>query len=139
MQNIILLFMKERENMGIIQKFKCPSCEMSWEVFLGHGMGHALIEDVLDVFPSDIRQKILADTQGEQFPAFEFNFRPAVCWHCRKVVSIPVIDLPQSGHTYFPNCPECGTSVSVRQEDEELICPHCGKSALSAEAAGRWD
>ena len=57
--------------MGIIQKFKCPSCEMSWEVFLGHGMGHALIEDVLDVFPSDIRQKILADTQGEQFPAFE--------------------------------------------------------------------
>ena len=45
MQNIILLFMKERENMGIIQKFKCPSCEMSWEVFLGHGMGHALIEN----------------------------------------------------------------------------------------------
>ena len=125
--------------MGIIQKFECPSCGTSWEVFLGHGMGHALIEDVLNVFPADIQEKILADTREEQFPSFEFNYRPAVCWQCRKVVSVPVTYLHQSGHTYSPDCPDCGASVMIPPEGKELICPQCGKSALSAEETGRWD
>lgn len=125
--------------MGRIHEFKCPSCEMSWQVFLGHGIGHAVLERVLDVFPADVQQKILKDTEGEQFPYFEFNYRPAVCRQCGKVVSVPVICLHQSGNTYASPCPECGASLTIQPEDEDLICPHCGKSTLSAEEVGIWD
>lgn len=125
--------------MGRISIFVCPSCDMSWEVRLGHGMGHAALESVLDEFPSDIRQNILADTGGEQYPAFEFNYCPAVCQQCQRVVPVPVIYLHQTGQTYTAACPDCGNSIAVQEEDAEILCPHCGKGILEVEEIGRWD
>lgn len=125
--------------MGRISEFVCPSCNMSWEVQLGHGMGHADLESVLDEFPLDIQQKILADTEGEPYQAFEFNYCPAVCGQCQKVVAVPVIYLHQNGQTYMTACPDCGSSIALQTENTENICPYCGKSTLSAEEIGRWD
>ena len=125
--------------MGRISGFVCPSCHKSWEVWLGHGMAHAALESVLDEFPPDIRQKILSDMEGEQYPAFEFNYFPAVCWQCRKVIAVPGIYLDQTGQSYTAACPDCGSAIAVQAEDTEILCPHCGKSTLSAEDIGRWD
>lgn len=125
--------------MGRISEFVCPSCHMSWEVQLGHGMWHAALENVLDEFPPDIRQKILADTGEEENPVFEFNYCPAVCWQCRKVVAVPVIYLHRTGQTYAAACPDCGNAIAVQSEDAEILCPQCGKDPLLAEDIGRWD
>ena len=125
--------------MGRISEFVCPSCHESWEVQIGHGMGHAVLESVLDEFPPDIRRKILADVQGEEYPAFEFNYHPAVCWQCRKVVAVPVIYLHLAGHTYTAPCPDCGGLAAAQAEDAEILCPHCGKGTLAEEDTGRWD
>ena len=48
--------------MGRINRFLCPSCRMTWQIQLGHGFRHALLENVLEAFPEDIREKILADS-----------------------------------------------------------------------------
>lgn len=125
--------------MGRISRFVCPSCDRSWEVRLGHGMEHALLENVLDEFPPDIRQKILTDTKGEQDPSFEFNYCPAVCWRCQKIAAVPLIYLHKAGRTYTAACPDCGNPVTVLAEDREPLCPCCGKGMLSAEETGRWD
>ncbi len=125
--------------MGRISEFVCPSCGMSWTVQLGHGMGHAALESVLDAFPEELQQKILADTEREQIPWFEFNYHPAACWHCRKVAAVPMIYLHQSGNTYTAPCPDCGNSAAVFNEDTQTLCPYCGNGGLSAEDVGRWD
>lgn len=125
--------------MGRISKFACPSCDMAWEVQLGHGMGQATLESVLDEFPANIRQKILEDTGDEQIPSFEFNYCPAVCRQCGKVVAVPVIYLHRTGHTYSAVCMDCGDAVTISSEDTELICPHCEKSKLAVDEVGRWD
>lgn len=125
--------------MGRVSEFVCPSCHTSWEIQLGHGMGHAALENVLNEFPSDICQKVLSDTERERNPVFEFNYCPAVCWQCRKVVAVPVIYLHQSGQTYTAVCPDCGSSAAIHTEDAEILCPYCGKSTLTVEEVGRWD
>ncbi len=125
--------------MGRIRKYTCLSCNTSWQITLGHGIGHAVLKSVLDLFPPEMRLSILSDTEGEQIPSFEFNYRPAVCPQCRKVVSVPVIYLHRSGNTYSSACPDCGCHVSAETEETELICPCCKSSVLSAEDAGAWD
>ena len=59
--------------MGRINRFVCPSCNASWQIALGHGIGHAVLEDVLELFPAEIRRNILCDTAGKQISSFEFN------------------------------------------------------------------
>ena len=125
--------------MDRVNRFICPSCKMTWQIQLGHGFCHARLENVLDAFPADIQEKILADTKGEAFPSFEFQYKAAVCPKCRQVLSVPVIHLHQSGNTYAPACPDCGISVQIKEEEETLICPVCGESPLFSEDAGRWD
>lgn len=125
--------------MGRINKYTCPSCNISWQVRLGHGMGHAVLESVLDEFPADIRQKILTDTEGEQIPVFEFNYRPAACRRCKKLVSVPTIYLRQRGYTYSAACSECGSDVSIIDEGTEIACPYCEKGVLLVQETGNWD
>lgn len=124
--------------MGKIIEYVCPSCENSWQIQIGHGMTHGVLEKVLDEFSEKTQQQILTDTYGEEFPSFEFNYHPAVCRHCRKLFSIPSIYLHQSSCTYSSICPECGNAASI-QTEEEIICPHCGEGILSKEEVGRWD
>jgi predicted RNA-binding Zn-ribbon protein involved in translation (DUF1610 family) len=125
--------------MGRISKFLCPSCNKSWQTTLGHGIDHAVLENILDIFPPEIQKSILSDIEGGQIPAFEFNYRPAVCTRCRKVLSVPVIYLHRTKKTYSSVCPDCGNDVTIQSEDEKLICPHCQNSALSVEDIGIWD
>ena len=125
--------------MGRINRFLCPSCRMTWQIQLGHGFRHALLENVLEAFPEDIREKILADTKGESFPSFEFQYQAAACAKCRQVLSVPVIHLHKSGSTDAPACPDCGSPVRIKQEEESLTCPRCGESPLTAQEMGRWD
>lgn len=140
LQNKVKAISIEKEvNMGRISKFTCPVCNRSWQLRLGHGIGHAVLESVLGVFPMDIQQKILADTQGEQIPSFEFNYRPAICGRCEKVVSIPSIYLQQRGDVYSAKCPDCEGDVTIVEENSEIACPHCKKGALLAEETGSWD
>lgn len=125
--------------MGRINRFLCPSCRKTWQIQLGHGFRHALLENVLGAFPADIQEQILADVKGESFPSFEFQYRAAVCPKCQQVIAVPVIYLHQSGHIYSPACPDCGTSVQIKEEEEKLTCPRCGESSLISEEVGRWD
>ncbi len=125
--------------MGRINEFTCSSCNTTWQVRLGHGLGHAMLESVLEEFSEENQQKILEDTEGEEFPSFEFQFRTAICQRCKNVVAVPVITLLQSGQTYFNGCPDCGNSVIIPEQGSEMSCPNCGKAALTEEEIGRWD
>ncbi len=125
--------------MGRITEFTCSSCGMSCQLFLGHGMGHGTLENVLQEFSADVQQKILADTEEEKIPSFEFSYRPAVCRQCRKVLSVPVIHLHRTRRTYFEPCPVCGKFVSILQDSEEVICPCCGEGILEKKDTGNWD
>lgn len=125
--------------MGRISEFTCPSCNVSWKVRLGHGIGHAALENVLDIFPADIQRKILADTEEEQIPLFEFNYRAAVCEQCKKIVSVPSIYLHQKGYVYTGACTECGNAVIALNEGAEMVCPRCKTTVLSEKETGNWD
>ena len=108
--------------MGRIREYTCSSCNKVWRVHTGHGMEHAILKNVLDAFPTDIQQKIILDTKEEQFPYFEFNYRPAVCTRCRKVLS----------------CPDCHKAVVIQEEEAKLSCPFC-KEIMSLREIGTWD
>ncbi len=125
--------------MGRISELVCPSCNASWQLFLGHGMSHAALENVLDEFPADIQKKILADTKDEQIPSFEFNYYPSVCRQCKKVIAVPVIYLHHTGQTYFAPCPDCGNTGDAFQEGEAAECPFCGEGVLIMNDCGNWD
>lgn len=125
--------------MGTIREFRCSSCHEGWRVNVGHGMMHGALEQVLKLFPNDIRQMILADTKGEQAPLFNFNFCAAVCSECCNIVVIPVIYLHETDKTYFSGCPECGGLVTLPEKDSEYICPRCKKHQLLIQNIGSWD
>ena len=42
--------------MGRIREFSCQSCGEVWQLQLGHGMNHAALENVLEVFSEDIQK-----------------------------------------------------------------------------------
>lgn len=125
--------------MGRIREFSCPSCGMSCLLFLGHGMRHGTLENVLQEFSAGVQKKILADTKEEKIPSFEFNYRPAVCRQCKKILAVPGVYLHRTGQTYFGTCPECGGMVSVLQTDEKAMCPCCGGAVLEVNDNGNWD
>lgn len=124
--------------MGRIREFSCHSCGEVWQLQLGHGMNHAALENVLEVFSEDIQKRILEDTQEEQIPSFEFNYCPAVCGQCRRIVEIPSIYLHHSGRTYLGVCPSCNNQVEEVLEGKGS-CPHCGSNCLLESDIGRWD
>ena len=125
--------------MGKICEYTCPSCNTIWSIHIGHGMEHAILENILDVFPTEVQKKIISDTKEEQFPYFEFNYYPAVCHECQNIVSVPVIHLYKSGHTYSSVCPDCGKPVDVQSENIGFLCPLCKESTLLSLETGTWD
>ena len=122
--------------MGRITEYTCQSCGAAWRLQLGHGMGHASLEVVLEEFPEDIRQKILTDIREEEIPFFEFNYRPALCRQCGKMTSIPTVYLNRSGRTYVGRCPVCEEEAECLAE---YRCPCCGKDSLAIDDVGFWD
>ena len=46
--------------MGKICEYTCPSCNTIWSIHIGHGMEHAILENILDVFPTEIQKKCVA-------------------------------------------------------------------------------
>lgn len=125
--------------MGTVKEFKCPTCYGTWRLRVGHGMMHGSLKHVLETFPADIQQKILADIKGEQAPFFNFNYRAAECPQCQAIVAVPVIYLHETKQTYSSGCPECGNMPSMLPEDSAVICPHCKKGQLFIQNIGDWD
>ncbi len=127
--------------MGMIQTLTCPSCHESWEIATGQGILHSTLDRVLKVFPQDTQMEIRKEVQGQLIPVFHFHYSMAACSRCKNMVAVPVIHIPESGHTYTSLCPQCGTSANLEIFDEDAVpaCPRCGEGHLTVEDTGRWD
>ena len=125
--------------MGKTLELTCPSCNEEWQLRTGHGLAHATLENVLGAFPKEVQEKILSDTASERFPAFDFQYRPAICATCRKPVAAAEITLHATGATYMAPCPDCGATVSFFEEGADSPCPSCGQATLSIQDIGFWD
>lgn len=124
--------------MGKIIKVACKSCKNEWECKTGCGLSHALLQDVLQEFPEEIRVKITEEIV-EESPIFEFEYHISSCSHCGKIVSVPVIRFEEGDAEYIGSCPVCGNDVSLIPNIRKAICPVCSQKKLLAEETGRWD
>ncbi|MCI9594960.1 MAG: hypothetical protein HFG51_12655 [Lachnospiraceae bacterium] len=125
--------------MGVIQQFSCPSCQKTWKLRTGHGIRHAALGQVMEVFSEDIQRKIVAEVTGGQLPLFYFGYQAAACEHCREMAAVPVLRLIESNQTFVADCPGCGSKVEVLEEDTLVNCPACQKAKLKEQDVGIWD
>lgn len=125
--------------MGVIQQFTCPSCLKNWKLRTGHGIRHAALGQVMEVFSEDIQRNIVAQVTGGQMPLFYFGYQEAVCEHCRNIVAVPVLRLIESNQTFIAGCPECSGEVKVIKEETPVNCPACQKAKLRVQDVGNWD
>lgn len=124
--------------MGVIREFRCPSCEKTWKLALGHGMRHGMLGRVMEAFPQDIQRKIVENV-GKSLPLFTFHYKAAVCGQCRNLVALPVLELIESGHTYIGRCPQCHGEPELVKEESEMICPGCQEARVCVQDIGHWD
>lgn len=124
--------------MGKMIKVACASCKREWQCLTGFGLSHALLQNVVREFPTELRDKIMEEA-GEEFPVFEFGYQISICGGCENIVSVPVLNLEDGNAEYIGPCPVCGEDVSLIADIEEAVCPVCKNKALSAEETGRWD
>lgn len=124
--------------MGVVREYRCPSCEKTWKLWIGHGMKHGMLGRVMEAFPADIQKKIL-EGAGRELPLFSFNYEASVCGHCGSVVAVPVLRLIESGQTYVGRCPECGGEAEPLGESARISCPGCRQAVLQVQDTGHWD
>lgn len=123
--------------MGILRKFACPYCEGAWEVKLGQGIRHAMLESVLREFPEEMHPAILASAGGSPMPIFDFQYQAARCARCGEIISVPVITI--GGNVHAAPCPHCGDAAKVLDEEETPLCPRCGRGRIASQRVGHWD
>lgn len=92
--------------------------------------------DIAKAMMEHVRNQILTDTEEEQIPLFEFNYRAAVCEQCKKIVSVPSIYLHQKDYVYTGTCAECENAVVALNEGAEIVCPCCKAAVLSEKETG---
>lgn len=127
--------------MGSIIKISCKKCGRSWDIKTGMGMTHALLENCLDDFTSDVADKIRKNFEGQEFPHYTFMYRAAICNKCGKVISVAQLEDLDTKQKYTAACPGCG-SYDVTIIDDKLSttqCPNCGHHSLTSETSGLWD
>ncbi len=126
--------------MGEIWRISCKECGRDWECRTGCGFRHGQLSAVVQEFLPDIQKKIQADTSSNPLALYDFGYRTVGCPHCRNMVSVPVLEMKDTGHIFVGLCPQC--NGVIRQEelaDEICCCPACHSGGLSVEPAGLWD
>lgn len=124
--------------MGKMIRVACTSCKEEWECMTGSGLSHALLQNVIQEFSKETREKVMGEI-GEELPVFEFGYRISVCSGCARIVSVPVLNLEDGNAEHIGPCPVCGEDVSLIADIEEAVCPVCKNKTLLAEETGRWD
>lgn len=125
--------------MGEIMKVQCDVCGAKWECMEGSGILYGKKESIIAAFSERERAQVAARIEKSEIPAYDFTYRIMVCYHCRSVVSVPVL-VTWDDETYVGACPSCGGKVSVLVSDmEKSVCPKCKSVSLWAKIEGHWD
>ena len=125
--------------MGVLVNITCMSCGADWQQRVGSGILHGDLKAVADLYPEEIKQKILLCAGQEEFPSYDFGYRLASCAKCKEVISVPVLKLGKDGKVYVGTCGQCGGTVELAERKKELSCPVCHKASLRVEETGLWD
>lgn len=133
--------------MGEIIHVRCKTCKREWQCFTGNGLLHGKKENILAAFSEERRQQAENLLFTSKIPAYDFQYRLAVCCHCRNIVAVPVLQSMDSEEACFGLCPLCGKETEALCAEEEsakawskkTACPVCKSRALQAEDGGYWD
>lgn len=133
--------------MGEIIDVRCESCKKEWRCFTGNGLLHGKKENVLVAFSEQERQRVESLLAASTIPAYDFQYRLAVCGHCHNVVAVPVLRAVDSEEICVGLCPLCGKKTknlcaeeqSAEEWSEKTACPVCKSRRLQAETVGDWD
>lgn len=125
--------------MGVITKVTCASCGTEWQCHTGCGIMHGDLAQVADLYPDDIRNKIMAFAEENPFPWFDFKFQLSCCGHCGSIESVPLLMLGEGRTVFAGTCKQCGEPTQLIRNIKKAQCPICHKKTLSAEETGFWD
>lgn len=133
--------------MGDIINVRCKACKREWQCFIGNGLLHSKKENILAAFSGERRQQAENLLSTSKFPAFDFQYRLAVCCHCHNIAAVPVLQSMDSEETCVGSCPLCGKETQALCAEEEsaeawskkTACPVCKSRALQAADGGYWD
>ena len=133
--------------MGEVINVRCKACKKEWQCFTGNGLLYGKKESVLAAFSEKERQQVHDLLAASEIPAYDFQYRLAVCGHCHNVVAVPVLRMVDSEETCVGLCPLCGEKtknfcaeeLSAEEWSEKTACPVCKSKALLVEEGGHWD
>ncbi|MDE5937729.1 MAG: hypothetical protein K2H37_01435 [Lachnospiraceae bacterium] len=133
--------------MGEVINVRCKACKKEWQCFTGNGLLHGRKETVLAAFSEKDRQQAQRLMEESKIPAYDFQYRLAVCGQCHNVVAVPVLRSADSEETVTGGCPLCGENIkdlceeeqSVEDWSEKTACPVCKCMRMEAEESGQWD
>lgn len=133
--------------MGEIINVRCKACKKEWQCFAGNGLLHGKKESILAAYSEEKRQQAERMLEASKIPAYDFQYRLAVCEQCQNVVAVPVLHAAEGGETCVGLCPLCGSETKylcAEGQDMEVwcgktACPVCKNKALLAEDGGYWD
>lgn len=133
--------------MGEIINVRCKACREEWQCFTGNGLLHCKKENILAAFSEEKRQQAERMIAESKTPAYDFQYRPAVCGHCHSVVAVPVLRASDSEEICVDLCPMCGEEIknfcpeelSVEEWSQKTACPVCECRKLETEDGGYWD
>ncbi len=133
--------------MGEIINVRCKSCKKEWQCFAGNGLLHGKKENILAAFSDKKRQQAEDLLLASKIPAYDFQYRPAVCGHCQNIVAVPVLQSMDSEEACVGLCPLCGKEIKdlcteaegVKGWSKKTECPVCKSKALQAGDGGYWD
>ncbi len=125
--------------MGEIVHIHCTFCNADWECRVGSGMLHGSLKSVAGLFPETQKEDIAHYETQKPSPNNTLSFRTACEKHCRELVTLPVLTMPETGTVFTAPCPTCGAKLRPTVRPSKCACPSCGKTALESEMSGRWD
>lgn len=133
--------------MGEIINVRCMACNQEWQCYTGSGLLHGKKENIIAAFSKGRRQQAESMIAASEIPAYDFQYRLAVCGHCQKIVAVPVLRIADCEEVCVGLCPFCeGETTQLCREEQGVLewsrktsCPICNSSALLTEDGGYWD
>ena len=125
--------------MGTIYRVLCEACGESCDIATGMGKAHATLEKVAEYYPQILASEIKAYGMKNPQGVFWFQLQPAVCDTCKKIISVPVLKIKDTGAEYIGTCPDCHKEVLPVEKLQESLCPACKVTGLSVSRIGNWD